>query len=293
MTLEGANSPTGNALPLVSIGLFAHNEAAFIRQSLNSLLAQDYPNLEIVISDNCSSDDTSAICRELAEQDPRIRFERQETNIGAAANSIRVLERAQGTYFMWASGHDLWSPRSVSLCADALEKRPGATVAYGPGEWIDADGNSLERESGSYDSRGMGTMDRLFMTFWGNLHPVLGLIRANSLKSIPRIHACAGSDQIVMAELALRGEILYIPDARWSRREPRGHETYRDKMKRYTSADFGQTGGWLDRTLPLLRLPLEILRAVWRSDLRLTGKIASTLALVPAFLVRYISGRRS
>jgi glycosyltransferase involved in cell wall biosynthesis len=293
MTDEDSKPPTGDAAPLVSIGLFAHNEGAFIRQSLDSLLAQDYPNLEIVISDNCSSDDTANVCSELAAQDDRIRFERQETNIGAAANSIRVLERSRGKYFMWASGHDLWSPGIVSLCVSALEKRPLATVAYGPARWIDADGNPLPRESGCYDSRGMNTMDRLFITFWGNLHPVLGIIRAESLKSIPKLHACAGSDQIVMAELALRGEILFIPDAHWSRREPRGHETRKEKMNRYTSDDFGLTGSWLDRTLPLLRLPLEILRAVWRSDLRFTGKLATSLALLPAFLVRYISGRQS
>ena len=293
MNTSGASSPDRTTVPLVSIGLFAHNEGAFIRQSLESLQAQDYPNLEILISDNCSTDDTADICRELSEQDDRILYERQASNIGAAENSIRVLQRSRGKYFMWASGHDLWSRHVVSLCVSALESRPAATVAYGPSDWIDAEGKRLERESGSYDSRGMDTMGRLFMTFWGNLHPVLGLIRADSLKSIPKLHACAGSDQIVMAELALRGEILYVPEARWSRREPRGPESHQDKIRRYTSKEFGLTGSRLDRILPLLRLPYEIVRALWRSDLSFARKLAATLALGPAFLVRYLAGRQS
>ena len=293
MNTPAADSADPANGPLVSIGLFAHNEGAFIRQSLQSLQAQDYPHLEIVISDNCSTDDTAEICQELSEQDDRIRFERQASNIGAAENSIRVLQRSRGKYFMWASGHDLWSRQAVSLCVNALEDRPAATVAYGPSDWVDADGSPLPRESGNYDSRGMDTMGRLFMTFWGNLHPVLGLIRADSLKSIPKLHACAGSDQIVMAELALRGEILYVPEARWSRREPRGPESHKDKIRRYTSKEFGLTGSRLDRILPLLRLPLEIVRAVWRSNLGVVGKLATTVALGPAFLVRYLAGRKS
>lgn len=293
MNTHGANSPDRTTAALVSIGLFAHNEGTFIRQSLESLQAQDYPHLEIVISDNCSTDDTAEICQELSKQDERIRFERQASNIGAAENSIRVLQRSRGKYFMWASGHDLWSRQAVSLCVKALEDRPAATVAYGPSDWIDDDGNLLARESGNYDSRGMEMMGRLFMTFWGNLHPVLGLIRTDDLKSIPKIHACAGSDQIVMAELALRGEILYVPEARWSRREPRGPESHKDKIRRYTSKEFGLTGSRLDRVLPLVRLPLEIVRAVWRSRLGFAGKLATTLALVPAFLVRYLAGRQS
>ena len=283
----------GDEKPLVSIGVFLYNEERFIRETLASLLAQDYANLEIVISDNCSTDSTDAICRQLVAGDERVRYERQERNIGAAANSVHVLERATGKYFMWASGHDLWSPNLVSRCVAALGSHPDAALAYASSSWIDDQGRPLGRESGWYDTRGADAIVRFFMAFWGNLHPVLGLIRTAYLRELPRIHACAGSDQIVLAELALKGDFIYVLDTSWQRREPRARETHRDKLKRYTSRDFGLAGSWLDRRLPLLRLPLEQMRAVGRSRLSLAEKLAILVALPPTFLVRYLAGRKS
>lgn len=279
--------------PLVSIGVFLHNEGQFLRETLASLLAQDYSNLEIVISDNCSTDETDAICKELAAGDQRVRYERHERNIGAAANSIHVLERSNGKYFMWASGHDLWAPNLVSACVAALETHSDAAVAYTASFWIDEHGQLLRRESGWYDTRGSDAIVRFFMAFWGNPHPVLGLLRTAYLRELPRIHACAGSDQIVLVDLALKGDFLHVFDAVWWRRQPRASESHRERIRRYTSKDFGLAQSWLDRRLPLLRLPLEQMRAVVRSHLGFGEKLAILIALPPAFFVRYLAGRKA
>ena len=277
--------------PLVSIGLFLHNERSFIEETLASLADQDYENLEILVSDNCSDDGTSEICQAFALADSRVRYERLESNVGVAENSIRVLGRAAGEYFMWASGHDLWSPSLVTDAITALERRPAAVIAYGPCEWIDASGSRLDRNTSFYDTRGMNAAGRLFSAFWGNLHPVLGVIRTKDLRRIPKIHACAGADQIVLAELALAGETLFVPSATWSRREPRGREGHRRKIQRYISKEFGLAATWLDRRFPLLRLPIELLRVAWRSELTIGKRLAVILALPSAFLVRYLFGR--
>lgn len=279
--------------PLVTVGLFVYNESPFIRDSLNSLLAQDYPNLEIIIADNCSSDDSGTICQEVAGNDPRVRYVRHESNIGAAANSIYVLEAAKGDFFMWAAGHDLWSPDLIGRCVAALEAAPEAAIAYASSDWIDAEGNPLDTQTGWYDTRGMGPMRRFFFAFWGNLHPVLGVIRAQYLRDVPKIHACIGADQILLTELSLRGDFIHVPGTFWSRRQPRVEETHADKVRRYTSSEFQLAGSWIDRRLPLLRLPVEQIRSLLRSRLGLFGKIAMILALFPAFLVRYIAGRKS
>lgn len=285
------SSKEDHNVPLVSIGVFLYNEDKYLRDSLQSLLSQDYANFELIVSDNCSTDKTSSICREICALDKRVHYERLEKNIGSAANSIRVLERATGEYFMWASGHDLWTPHYVSSCVAALESSPDAALAYGTSDWIDKDGHTLRKQSGYYDTRGMDPALRLFFTFWGNLHPILGVIRTRYLNRIPKIHACAGTDQIVLAQLALEGAFLHVPAARWTRREPRDPETHKQKMDRYLSPEFGLAGTWLDRNIPLLRLPLEIVRAVWRSQLRLTRKIAILAALLPAFMLRYLVAR--
>ncbi len=284
---------TDKEKPLISLGVFLRNEGRFICQSLESLQAQDYDNLEIIISDNCSTDDTDAICRKFAVGDNRVKYERQETNIGATANFIRVLDRATGAYFMWASGHDLWAPDLVSKCVAALDAHPGAALAYASSTWIDADGAALDKESGWYDTRGMDAIGRFFMAFWGNLHPVLGLIRTEYLRDLPKIHACVGSDQIILTELALRGDFIHVPDSSWSRRVQRGMEMHKERIKRYTSEEFGLTGSWLDRRLPLMRIPLEMVRAIYRSRLSILEKLTMWIALLPAFVLRYLAGRKS
>jgi glycosyltransferase involved in cell wall biosynthesis len=282
-----------NDKPLVSIGLFLRNEGQFVRQSLESLQAQDYENLEIVISDNCSTDGTENICRKLSAGDSRIKYERQESNIGAAGNSIRVFDRAEGKYFMWASGHDLWAPDLVSKCVAELEAHPGSALAYASSAWIAADGAELEKESGWYDTRGMDAIGRFFMVFWGNQHPVLGLIRTEYLRDLPKIYACAGWDQIILTALALRGDFIHVRDSSWSRRAARRTETYKERIKRYTSDDFGLAGTWLDRRLPLMRIPIEMVRGIYRSQLSIPEKLIMWLALPPAFVLRYLAGRKS
>ncbi len=283
----------GPSPPLVSIGLFAYNEARFLCRTLESLLAQDYANVEVIISDNCSTDETEAICREYAQRSSKIRYQRQLHNVGSAANSIHVLAQATGKYFMWASGHDAWSPTLVSTCVTLLEGHPSAALACGTAHWIDEDGCAWDRESGWYDTRGMDPMQRFFMAFWGNAHPILGLIRTRYLRELPSIHACAGADQIVLGELALKGDFLHAADAVWWRRQPRKRESHAERMRRYTSVEFGLARSWLDRNLPLLRLPLEQARTVLRSDLGIGEKIAVLLGLLPAFLVRYLAGRKA
>ena len=69
--------------PLVSIGMLVYNGEMHIRQALDSLLAQEYENFELIISDNASTDRTQDICLEYAARDERIRYYRNETNMGA------------------------------------------------------------------------------------------------------------------------------------------------------------------------------------------------------------------
>src|SRR3954469_5368600 len=107
-----------------------YNGERFLAESLASLLAQDYPVFEIFISDNASTDGTEHIALAAASRDGRIRYERLEANQGAMVNFNRVLRLATGTYFMWASDHDLWEPDFISACVAALERDPDAVLAY-------------------------------------------------------------------------------------------------------------------------------------------------------------------
>lgn len=101
---------TCTTTPAVAIGMPVYNGAKYIRNALDSLLAQTYADFELIISDNASTDDTEAICLEYTARDARIRYSRQASNIGSSSNFRFVLEQARGRYFMWAAADDFWAP---------------------------------------------------------------------------------------------------------------------------------------------------------------------------------------
>jgi glycosyltransferase involved in cell wall biosynthesis len=94
------------ATPTVSVGMPVYNGARYIREALDSLLAQSFRDFELIISDNASTDGTEVICQDYAARDSRIRYIRQQENCGAAANFEIVLREARREFFMWAAADD-------------------------------------------------------------------------------------------------------------------------------------------------------------------------------------------
>lgn len=90
-----------------------YNGAKYIREAIDSLLTQTFNDLELIISDNASTDATQSICEEYARRDPRVRYIRQAENKGALANFQFVLNQSQGDFFMWAAADDLWDKRWI------------------------------------------------------------------------------------------------------------------------------------------------------------------------------------
>jgi glycosyltransferase involved in cell wall biosynthesis len=115
--------------PLVSIGLPVYNGLPHLQEAVATLLDQQCGNFELVISDNASTDGTTAFCRRLASEDPRLRYHLNATNIGAMNNFRAVLDRARGKYFMWAAHDDRWNSTFVSSLLAALEATPEAVLA--------------------------------------------------------------------------------------------------------------------------------------------------------------------
>ena len=144
-----------NKSPLVSIGMPLYNEERFLAQALDSLLAQDFKDFELIISDNASQDATWKICLEYASRDARIRCYRNETNIGAVKNCNRTVALASGRYFMWAAGHDLWHPSYVSRCLNVLTTDPQVALCYAQIRVISYDGGTIELVEEGIDTRGL------------------------------------------------------------------------------------------------------------------------------------------
>ena len=278
--------------PLVTIGMPIYNEERFLEQALDSLRAQDYENIQILISDNASTDSTGDICSRAAEQDDRVQYSRASENIGAAANFRRVVEMAEGTYFMWAAGHDEWSADLISSSVEILDSEKTATIAFASSYWMDEAGNRSDRDTDYPDTRGKSVFARFFTVFWGNMHPVLSLIRREHLDQTRSMQSFAGADLVLLSDLVLMGNFVHAPNAWWNRRDVRSKESHDERLKRYTDKDFSQANSSVDRRFPLLKLPLALIATVWNARITWWQRLTLLLVLVPMMPVRYIVGRR-
>ena len=123
--------------PLVSILIPTYNRPEYLRRAVESCLAQTYPNFEIVITDNSTNDDSAKMLSKFT--DPRIRYYKNEGNIGAVNSSNRAVELSQGKYVKFLMDDDLLKPRCLELMVGALGKNPSAALAMAPMDLIDED----------------------------------------------------------------------------------------------------------------------------------------------------------
>jgi glycosyltransferase involved in cell wall biosynthesis len=202
--------------PLVSVGLPVYNGEAYLSQSLDSLLAQDYENIEFIISDNGSTDRTHEICRSYVLQDRRIRYYQIQRNMGAAWNFDRVFELSNGEYFMWATHDDYWHPSYLSSCLEAFgnskELALAGTICIG----IDSTSGKTIFVDEGISTVGLSPMDR-FKRYKSLVHSgkhiggiFYGVYKRKLLNDVmPLINTITG-DHLVLAKLSLEGEFITI-----------------------------------------------------------------------------------
>lgn len=153
---------------LVSICMPVYNGEDYIRPTLDALLAQDYENFELIISDNASTDKTADICLSYAKTDSRIQYHRNDVNIGAAPNFNHVMQAATGEYFMWAACDDLYDACYISSLVALLEANQEAVMAYSLEIMINEDGQRVRtpEETGSLFSGSETRFSRLRRFIW-------------------------------------------------------------------------------------------------------------------------------
>ena len=125
---------------LVSIVMPSYNTANFIEETVSSVLAQTYENWELLIVDDCSTDDTEEKLR--AFSDPRIRIFRNETNSGAAVSRNRALSETKGKWIAFLDSDDLWHPEKLEKQIRFMEEK-NAAFSYTEYEEIGEDSAPL------------------------------------------------------------------------------------------------------------------------------------------------------
>ena len=167
--------------PLVSIGISIWNGELFFPETLNSLLAQDYENIEIIILDNLSGDNTPSICKEYARKDSRIRYILDNEKTDVIEGQKRVFSHARGEYFMIACDDDVYAPSYVSSLMNLMRSDPSIGLAYSSYEYISADGiHSSAHFKTTYFLTKHNSKSHNFMHYLLHRNPlpiVFGLIR--------------------------------------------------------------------------------------------------------------------
>jgi glycosyltransferase involved in cell wall biosynthesis len=198
-----------------------YNGEKYFRFAIDSLLEQDYADFELVISDNASTDATGEICQEFAARDRRIRYYRNQTNIGATGNYNRVFELARGQLFKWATHDDLHLPGCLSRCVEVLDRAPSNVVLVAPRtEIIDENGRRTGQLTESlHTSRWLPhqrVADVLRNVAWATAQ--FGLFRSEALRKTRLLGPFLASDWVLLSELAILGEIWEIPEILFQRR---------------------------------------------------------------------------
>jgi glycosyltransferase involved in cell wall biosynthesis len=277
-------------VPLVSIGMPVRNGERFMRAAIESVLAQDFADLELIVSDNASTDATPDIAAEYARADARVRFSRLETNIGAAGNYNRTFALAAGAYFKWAAHDDLIAPAFLARCLARLEADPRAALAYAAMREIDAEG----RPSRDYDApivwRGetpAARVESLLSAPLDRSHihrcvPITGLIRRDVLARTRLIGRFNNADKVALVELALLGDFLEVPERLFLRRMHPGVSLAANPSPRELARWFDPRAGRFI-VAPRNRLFLEYARAVARAGIPARDKAACAAPLVRLF----------
>lgn len=209
--------------PKVTIGMPVYNGALYLEEAIASVLDQTFDDFELIISDNASTDRTAEICAEFAARDPRIRYFRQDRNLGAAPNHNFTVEQATGQYFKWSAHDDVMEPEFLERCVEVLERYPDVQLAFPRTLRIDESG----AVTGSYpDYGGMRLMSSRPSERFGDLvcmqHncvAIFGLVRTPQLLDTDMLSAREDSDRHLLADLALRGPLFEIPEHLFKRRE--------------------------------------------------------------------------
>ncbi len=206
--------------PTLTIGLPVYNGEKYLRQALDSLLAQSFTDFELIISDNASTDSTSSICREYAARDARIRYVHQPTNIGAAPNHNLLPTLARGRYFKWASHDDLYDQDLVRVCIEWLREHPEAILVHAWDARIDSEGNMSVPTPYVLDTANPSPSARLrsLLRDPGG-DDFYGVMRTDVLLRRGPHGSHFNADRTFMAGLVLYGPFHQVPQVLYFRRE--------------------------------------------------------------------------
>jgi len=221
-------------MPKITIGLMVYNEEKDLDEAIRSIYEQNFEDIEILVGNNASTDNSTNIIESYAKQDARIVHIQRERNIGALQNWNDLVNRAKGEYFILAGGHDKWSPNYLKNLSKELDNNQKAVVSYAKTTWIDKDSAEINYSTSLLDTSGLSHIGKFVSLMFSNQHPIMGLIRTKSIRETRMQLEILGSGEIFLQELVQLGDFVLVENERWYRREVRDTENSENRLDRYT-----------------------------------------------------------
>ncbi|WGL53308.1 glycosyltransferase [Nocardioides sp. BP30] len=280
--------------PLLTVGLPVRNGERFLARALDGLLAQTLTDLEIIISDNASTDATPEIAAKYVALDPRVRYVRQTRDLGAAGNHNAVRALATGRYFAWASDDDLYAPTLFERCLAALEADPELALAHAQSAFVDADDEVIAPAPYLLDTDSPDPAERLrSLLHVSGGNDFYGVARTDLFRRVGPLGSYHNADRVYVAALALRGRFHHVPEVLYFRRD---HPDRGERAPGLRARCAGLDPRRADRLRhPLPRLLVEYVLAyvvhICRAPLSLRQRMACLGALSGWLLSRTMPGR--
>ena len=256
--------------PKISIGLPVYNGEKYLEEALDSILAQTYPDFELIISDNASTDNTKEICHVYAEKNSRIRYYRNKRNIGAAPNFGKVVKLAKGEFFKWAAYDDILAPDYLLKCINILSQDQSIVLCHSKSGRINEHGERIGNYNFPKKINSRKPHERysaIIRDLYNSWILCFGVIRTSSLRRTPILGNFIGADKVLVAELGLMGRIYEIPEYLWFRRvHP---QAYTEKKRTISSHE--KLHWWTEAStmnFPNVKISFEYIRSIRRVPMK-------------------------
>jgi glycosyltransferase involved in cell wall biosynthesis len=277
----------GLIMALVTIGIPVYNEEKYLEQTIESAINQDFKDIDIVISDNGSTDRSAEIIKKYCSIDSRIKPIYKERNMGLSANYLSLLDNTRSKYFVMLGAHDLFLPNYIGEAVAFLESTPDYVMVYPQSKLVDGNDEVLGYTDSDIDTRGLNVQKRM-KKIAANLSwctCIHGVFRTDTLKELP-IRQIRGADHLLLFAAAYHGHIHFMDMLGILRRESRQETPVMTEKRRIEAGNYYEPGSRFFNSWSVMAME-HVLFVMKKTSLPLIKKIALSFSVALIFKLRF------
>jgi glycosyltransferase involved in cell wall biosynthesis len=222
---------------MILVWMPVYNEALYLHKAITSVLAQTHTDFVFIISDNHSTDGSTEIIDDACRQDPRVQKVSPPTHLKSTDHALFLYSEIfnksdEYIYSIFIGGHDVWLPNLLECLINRADADPNSAIVFTDSYKLDKKDNALQRYEGIVHVAEVPLALRPHYVLTGLTFNVVwgGLWRESKRKMVPQRHRCSGADHLMVAEIALHGNLIYAPGSvvylRDNSTAESGHDTY-------------------------------------------------------------------